>query len=103
MNNTQQPASSTIVLSELEWREFSRLATDAYRLGLNTIGTRFSVAAAVRVLTVAKYDALKTEYRSWLVAGFPGLELETLRARQDRGENVAPELEAFAHSMNGKG
>lgn len=64
--------------------EWARLAVDAYRLGLNDTGHRFSGAAALSrgdVITLQMYDALQAEYREWLIAGFPGYPHETLHAR----------------------
>lgn len=65
--------------------EWQRLAADAYRIGLNETGHRFSVAAAKylagRLMPVDVYDALQAEYREWLIGGFPGHPDETLHAR----------------------
>lgn len=64
--------------------EWARLAADAYRLGLNAVGHRFSGAAAFRhgeAMPIRIFDALQSTYREWLIAGFPGFASETLHAR----------------------
>jgi hypothetical protein len=93
-----------ITITALERSEWSRLAIDAYRLGLTAVGHRFSVAAATGVhMPIAQFDALQTEYRSWLTAGFPGLEAETLRARETRGDDTSKELAHYRANHDTKG
>ncbi len=85
MNNTAPIRTHGFQIpSDHDKAEWSRLAVDAYRLGLNDVGHRFSGAAALRrgdVITLLMYDALQEEYREWLIGGFPGLSHETLHAR----------------------
>lgn len=67
------PSRGLITPSQYEKREWSRMAQDAYSRGLNEIGTRFSTAAALRKgeqVKIAWFDAMQTEYRTWLVDGF---------------------------------
>ena len=82
--NTQPTHRAVITPTEHDKAEWARLAQDAYRLGLNDTGHRFSGAAALRrgePITYQAYDALQAEYREWLIAGFPGYAHETLQAR----------------------
>lgn len=75
---------SLVTPTEHEKAEWSRLAVDAYRLGLNDVGHRFSGSAALgrnEPITVQAFNALQDEYREWLIAGFPGFAHETLHAR----------------------
>jgi hypothetical protein len=54
--------------------EWSRMAAAAYATGLNTIGHRYSVAAAIpreASITCSRYDSLQADYRYWLIDGFP--------------------------------
>jgi hypothetical protein len=75
----------TITPTAHDVAEWQRLATDAYRIGLNASGHRFSVAAAKypsgRQMPLDVYDSLQAEYREWLIGGFPGYPNETLHAR----------------------
>ncbi len=83
MNTT--PIRHGITPTDHTIHEWQRLATDAYRLGLNDAGHRFSVAAAKypagRMMPCDVYDRLQAEYREWLIGGFPGFPHETLHAR----------------------
>lgn len=68
----------TIVPTEHEKAEWSRLATSAYASDRNSIGHWFSAAASLPKLgatTLARFDALQSVYRAWLIGGFePSVE-----------------------------
>lgn len=62
-----------ITPSQYEKNEWSRMAQDAYSRDLNDIGHKFSMAAILREgedCSLAWFDALQAEYRTWLVEGF---------------------------------
>ena len=62
-----------ITPTELEKKEWSRLAQAAYYANMNDIGHCFSGLAALRKgesLHVQTYDAIMTQYRDWLNFGF---------------------------------
>jgi len=66
--------SQTMTPTAHEKAEWSRMATAAYNSGRNAIGHRFSVAASLPrdgSMTLNHFDALQSEYRAWLVGGFP--------------------------------
>ena len=81
-----------ITPNQHEKNEWSRLAQDAYRLGLNSVGHKYSVAASIcrdGRMAVEYFDRLQAGYRNWLVNGFttPASDatiagLRTLMARQ---------------------
>jgi hypothetical protein len=51
------------------------LAQEAYRIGLNSIGHTFSVAASLPrdgAMRCEYYDNLQRKYRAWLISGFAG-------------------------------
>lgn len=52
--------------------EWSRMATNAYKNGVNYMGHRYSMAAAIpndAMLTCEVFDALQINYRKWLIDG----------------------------------
>ena len=61
----------TIIPTEDEKREWSRMAQAAYSADRNDVGHRFSGAAArIRIgeaMDIFTYDTLMDEYRAWLV------------------------------------
>ena len=65
--------TSRITPTEHEKREWSRMATAAYKTGRNAIGHRYSMAATLRIgepCDVSKFDSLQNDYRAWLIDGF---------------------------------
>ena len=64
-----------IVPSQYEKSEWSRMAQDAYAKDRNDTGHKFSMAATLakgESVALSWFDALQTEYREWLIGGFPG-------------------------------
>lgn len=53
-----------------ERAEWSRLAQDAYKHGWTHVGHRFSVAATLAEMPLARFDSLQRDYRIWLLDGF---------------------------------
>lgn len=63
---------TTITPSEHEKSEWSRMARAAYAADYNSVGHRYSGAAALHInqpMSLATFDALQEAYRSWLVWG----------------------------------
>lgn len=63
---------SSIVPSEHEKSEWSRMAQDCYGRDLNAYGHRYSGAAALRKgesMLITVFDAMQTDYRVWLIDG----------------------------------
>lgn len=61
-----------IMVTQHVKNEWSRMAQDAYRHGVNYIGHRYSGAAAIpnnSMLTCVAFDALQINYRKWLIDG----------------------------------
>lgn len=61
-----------ITPTEHDKAEWSRLARAAYAARVNTIGHRYSAAAALRrnePMDVQRFDQLQAGYRAWLVFG----------------------------------
>lgn len=61
---------STMVPTEHEKSEWSRMAQAAYKASLNPVGHRYSVAASLPkggALPLARFDELQSGYRAWLV------------------------------------
>lgn len=59
--------------TEHEKREWSRMARAAYAEDRNEIGHQFSAYAAIlrnEPIPTARFDALQSQYRQWLVFGF---------------------------------
>jgi len=59
-------------VTEHDKKEWSRMATDCYAAGINYMGTRYSVAATLRIgehMSLAVFDALQINYRQWLIGG----------------------------------
>lgn len=59
----------TITPTEHEKSEWSRMARAAYAVRRNSIGHRYSVAAALRrnePMRLARFDELQNGYRAWL-------------------------------------
>jgi len=60
----------TIIPTEHEKREWSRMAQAAYSAGHNAIGTRYSMASALCIIGAAmdltRFDSLQSGYRAWL-------------------------------------
>ena len=77
--------NSTIVPTEHEKREWSRLAHWAYTHNENDLGHRFSMAAALRMgeaaPTIAWFDALQDIYRTWLCFGLPAQAITVTERR----------------------
>lgn len=70
---------TTMIPTEHEKSEWSRLAQDAYRHDLNGIGHRFSIYASMKrgeQMPIGLFDVMQSEYRQWLNGGF-----ETLLSR----------------------
>ena len=66
-------ATQHITPTEHEKREWSRMATDAYKTGRNAIGHRYSMAATLCIgepCTLAWFDSLQNDYHAWLIGGF---------------------------------
>ena len=67
----------TIIPSEHEKREWSRLAQSAYANDRNDIGHTFSMASGCcligQSITLARFDYLQSIYRRWLIDGFSTL------------------------------
>jgi hypothetical protein len=58
--------------NQSEKNEWARMAQAAYRVGRNSIGHTYSVAASLPhdgVLKTEYFDALQSGYRNWLVFG----------------------------------
>ena len=56
-----------------EKNEWARMAQDAYRLGHNSTGHTYSVAASLPhdgTMKTDYFDALQNSYRLWLLWGF---------------------------------
>ena len=67
-------SAQTIVPTEHDKREWSRLAQAAYACDRNELGHKFSMAATLRIgepCTLAFYDTLQGIYRAWLIGGIP--------------------------------
>lgn len=76
----------TITPTVAEKAEWSRMATAAYKARRNAIGHRFSVAASLPrdgAMDLSRFDALMSEYRSWLIDGFPTEPNHTAEAFAD--------------------
>lgn len=59
--------------TDYEKLEWARLAQAAYAASLNSIGTRYSVAASRPrgwEMAVTTFDGLQSGYREWLIGGF---------------------------------
>ena len=69
---------TTLIVTEHDKREWSRMAQDAYNTGRNEFGHRFSMAAASTPINgrmrVDVYDTLQTQYRRWLNWGWSEVE-----------------------------
>lgn len=64
--------------TDSEKSEWSRMAQDAYRHDLNSIGHRFSGYASMRrgeQVSIGEFDRLQAEYRQWLISGFNASEV----------------------------
>lgn len=64
--------TQTIIPTDHEKREWSRLAQAAYRDGWNEVGHTFSAAGALRhgePMSLTRFDLLQEVYREWLVFG----------------------------------
>lgn len=62
----------TMTPTQHEKNEWSRLATEAYKLGQNMVGHKYSVAASLAnnaTLPISYFDELQTFYRQWLLDG----------------------------------
>jgi len=58
-----------------EKREWSRMATAAYRKGFNAVGHRYSVMSSLKrdeTMPLSVFDMLQDGYRAWLTYGWPG-------------------------------
>ncbi len=58
-----------ITLTAHEKSEWSRMAQAAYKVGLNHVGTRYSVAASLPAdarMSEGRFDELQRDYRAWL-------------------------------------
>jgi hypothetical protein len=69
--------TQTLIVTEHQAREWSRMAQDAYSSDRNEFGHRFSMAAAVywgKPCQLAIYDTLMTQYRRWLIGGWSEVE-----------------------------
>ena len=63
----------TIIPTHHEKLKWARMAQDAYRMGLNQDGHRFSAWAALpneTAIDIGTFDALQAYYREWLIDGF---------------------------------
>lgn len=72
----------TMIPTEHEKSEWSRLAQDAYSKDRNDIGHRFSIAASAKAgveFELTYFDELQGEYRQWLNFGFSTVEPEPVR------------------------
>jgi hypothetical protein len=65
---------ATIVPTEHEKAEWSRLAKAAYASDRNDIGHTFSMASGCcligQAITLSRFDYLQSIYRQWLIGGF---------------------------------
>ena len=70
---------TTITPTDHDRAEWHRLAADAYRLGRNFYGHRFSVASAAYTgpMRTDVFDTLQTIYRRWLMWGWAGVDAGT--------------------------
>ena len=71
-SNMTATYSPTMVPTEHEKAEWSRLAQDAYANDRNDLGAKFSVSASYlkgESMTLAKFDELQRIYRQWLIGG----------------------------------
>lgn len=63
--------SQMIHPTQHERLEWAYMAQDAYRMGRNFYGHRYSVASACGdTLQLAAYDTLQMHYRTWLLTGW---------------------------------
>ena len=72
MANSVMVQSGGVTVTQDVKDEWSRMATDAYKHGVNSIGHRYSMAAAIprnSTLTCQAFDALQSNYRKWLIDG----------------------------------
>jgi len=63
---------SYVTPNQHEKNEWSRMATAAYRIGRNDVGTMYSVAASAsngQRFRLDYFDQLMTGYRAWLMFG----------------------------------
>lgn len=70
LRHSERSTMSLVTPTEHEKREWSRMAQAAYAAGRNDVGHPYSMAATLRKgerMAVARYDALMSGYRAWLV------------------------------------
>ena len=70
---TMNSRSALQLPNQHEKNKWSRMATAAYSIGLNSIGHTYSVAASLPrdgTLTTERFDELQRGYRAWLIGGF---------------------------------
>lgn len=65
-----------MVLTTGERLELGRMAQDAYKRGMNDIGTHVSVfASRTGEIPLSAYDAMMAEYRRWLIDGWQAVTM----------------------------